>query len=380
MKAFHIWIDDQIFPKQVGSTSISARYIREQVQLAKDEGAEKLVLHINSPGGSVFEGFAIYNELTRAGLPVESYIEGMSASIATLIMLAGEDNKIFMSPASQLMFHKPMAQTQGNADDHENTIEELQKIESLMAERYAHKMSKTIDAGHELMSKGDYWVNPNEAKELNIIDFVQLPVSAFGNLSEFLSNINMSNKKNPLSSILSKVDKVLASLLEPIAGSERLADGTTTLYFEGDTIETGKAVFTDEQMSVPAPEGEHALEDGRTIVVDSAGVVVEIREIEASATAEEELAEANAEIERLEQANADLQASFDAYKADTTAKLKEVQTQMTAIKAQIASGPSGVAGEQGSSKKTEKTSNVQGGDKVIARLKDRLNRAKEGQL
>ena len=383
MKAFHIWIDDQIFPNQIGQSSISAKYIREQVKLAKEDGAEKLVLHINSLGGSVFEGFAIFNELTRAGLPIESYIEGMSASIATLVMLAGEDNKIFMSPASQLMFHKPMAQTQGNALDHENTIEELEKIERLMAERYAHKMGKPIEAGHELMSKGDFWVNPDEAKALNIIDFVQLPKVAFGKLNEFLLNLNMSKQTDNsfLKTLLAKANKFIAEVIEegPTAGTIRLADGETIIYFDGETLETGKAVFTDEAMTTPAPEGEHALEDGRLMIVDSAGIVVELREIEASA--DEKLVEAQARIEALEQENADLKASIEAQKTEATAKLKDAQALVAQLKAQVVSGNSGAQGEHGSNKKKPTaSSNVEGGEKFLSAIKEKLSRAKEGKL
>lgn len=377
MKAYHIWIDDQIYPESFGEQSISARFVRGEIAKAKSEGAEKLVLHINSPGGHVFEGFSIYNELTRAGLPIESYIEGMSASIATLIMLAGADNTIFMSPASQLMFHKPMIQTQGNSDDHAASIEELQKIEQLMAERYAAKAGKDISFGHELMSKGDYWVNPKEAKEMNIIDVIQLPVAAYGKKTNFLNNNQM--KKNNLNPKVAGLLNAMASALglgddsAPIAGAYPLADGKTILYCEGD-LETGKAVFIDEAMTTPASEGEHGLQDGRIVIVDAAGVAVEIREVEAPADASAELEAANARIADLEAQLAAAQTAQANLETAHTAKMKDFEAKFKTLKAAITSADTGVVGDLDANVKPVKQS------AFIEKTKARVALAQEGKL
>ncbi len=369
MKAYHIWIDEQIASEQLGEASISSKFIRAEIAKAKSEGAEKLVLHINSPGGQVFEGFGIYNELTRASLPIESYIEGMCASIATLIMLAGVDNTIFMSPASTLLFHKPMVGTQGNSDDHAKTIEDLKKIEDIMAERYAAKMGKQIEAGHDLMAHGDYILTPSEAKGLKIIDVIQMPVAAFGNLAKF-KNDNKMKKPNLIAQLLGEISALVSPTFT--AGMTRLADGNTTLYYEGDTLETGKAVFTDEAMTTKAPEGEHALEDGRIAIVDAAGVVVEIREIEAAASTE--LETANARIAELEAENTALKAEKEAATTAHAAQVAAFNQKFTALKAAITSGSAETKGEQGGKNEPVKESDF------ITKTKARIEAARRGEL
>jgi FtsZ-binding cell division protein ZapB len=194
-----------------------------------------------------------------------------------------------------------------------------------------------------------------------------------------MSKNNLNPKAVQLINSISALLGIKASDDEPKAGSIRLADGETIIYFDGDALETGKAVFTDEAMTTPAPEGEHALEDGRLMIVDSAGIVVELREIEASA--DEQLQEAQARIEALEQENADLKESIEAQKADTTAKLKDAQALVAQLKAQVVSGNSGAKGEHGSNKKPKTaSSNVEGGEKFLSTIREKLSRAKEGKL
>ncbi len=370
MKAYHIWIDDQIAPESFGEASVSAKFIRGEVMQAKKEGAEKLVLHMNTPGGHVFEGFAIFNELSRAGIPIEAYNEGVIASIGTLIMLAGADNTIYMSPASQLMFHKPMVGTQGNSDDHAASIAELKKIEDLMAERYAHKMGADISAGHDLMAHGEYWVNPNEAASLKIIDHIQMPIAAFGRKQEFINQKNNMKKTNVLMSLISEITAMISP---PTAGMQKLADGSTILYFEGDTLETGKAVFTDESMTTKAPEGEHALEDGRIAIVDAAGVVVEIREVEVGAADQTaELATANARIAELEAELATAKAENQAQATAHQTQIGGVTAKLAKLQAMVVSAGSGVDGDVIQTQKKESA--------FMKQTRERVEAAKNGKL
>jgi ATP-dependent protease ClpP protease subunit len=383
MKSHHIYIDD-VITSEVDAfgtpKGISARMVRNEIAKARANGAEKFILHISSPGGIVFEGFEIYNLLTGTGLPIDAYVESLSASIATLIMLAGEDrNTVFMTPTSQIMTHKPHTQTQGSSDDHKNTVEELEKIEQLMAERYAHKIAATlgtpydIEKGHALMSEGDRFINPSEAVAIGLCDVVQSAIAAVSQkhfaayMESKKTNPENKMKKNPLIlALLAEVSAMFASDRSQFkAEAAKLADGNTTIYAEG-AIEVGKEVFTDEAMTTKAPEGEHALEDGRIIVVDAAGVVVEVREVEASTDAElqAENEALTAENETLRSENATLQASIVDLKKSFDAKLATYETKLTALKAAITTDgklPKGVAvskSNEGSSIATKSTASA----------------------
>lgn len=393
IKAHHIWIDDYITPEVNEFTGqpkgISQKFVKGEVEKAIANGAEKIILHINSGGGSVFEGFGIYNLLTGAGIPIESRIISLSASITTLIMLAGEDNTIIMSPTSQLMFHKPSVQTQGNSDDHAKSVEELKNIEDLMAERYAHKMGKSIEEGHALMSKGDYFVNPKVAKEMGMIDLIEHPKVAKS--IKIYHNNNEMAKTNLNPKAAAMINNLTALLFgasdedtpTPTAGSIRLADGETIIYFDGDTLEVGKAVFTDEAMTSKAPEGAHDLEDGRQMIVDAAGICIELREMIIDEK-DKELQAANARIEALEAENATLKAEKQAAETSAstaTAKLADVAKQFTALKATLTSGDSGVKGENGGKPaSTSIATETKGIDKALEKISAKLKAAKEGKL
>lgn len=388
LKPYHIWIDDYIdgsVDKFTGQPNgISVKYVRQHIEKAMADGADKIILHINSGGGSVFEGFGIYNVLTGCGLPIESRIISLSASIATLIMLAGEENSIIMSPTSQLMFHKPSVQTHGNSDDHEKSVEELKKIEDIMAERYAHKMGTSIEEGHSLMSKGNYFINPKDALALKMVDIIEVPKMAMVQDNLIINKMKNYKFTQNGQQIFNKILAMFAEAAEPTAGMIKLADGSTIIYFEGDTIETGKAVWINAEMTEKAPVGEHALEDGRLMVVDEAGVCVELREVEVFASAED-LAAANEKVAQLEAENASLKAEKEAAIATASAKttrLSEIEKQFTALKAQIVSSDSGVDGEHGNGGNAvvSKATKTIGMKESVEKLKNKLKAAKEGKL
>lgn len=332
MKDYHIHIDDTITSEVDISgqpVGISAKAIRKQVAQAKASGATRIVLHMNSGGGSVYEGFEIYNILNGSGLEIEAAVESLSASIATLIMLAGgEKNYLSQAPTSQLMFHKPLGKTEGTITDHQSAAENLGQIEDLMAEVYAKKIAQVtgtsydIQRGYDLMNKGDYFVTPSMAQTLGIIDSIRIPIAAHANFNK-INMKNINKKPTALQALLGEI----SALINPkhiTAGSIRLADGNSSIYFEGDELEVGKDVYTDEEMSIHASAGEHIIEDGRTIVVDEAGICIEIKE----PILDEQLEAANARI-------ADLEAELETVKNELTAEKQANTTKMNAIDAKM---------------------------------------------
>ncbi|MBO6270771.1 MAG: Clp protease ClpP [Clostridium sp.] len=98
------------------------------------EGVSQLKVHINSPGGDAYEGLAIYNILRNCGREVETFCEGLAASAASVIFMAG--SKRVMSDASLLMLHNPWTSLSGNAANMREEAEILDKISSAMAAAY----------------------------------------------------------------------------------------------------------------------------------------------------------------------------------------------------------------------------------------------------
>ena len=307
--------------KDIGTDKgeLSADYVRSEISKAQSQGSKEIKLIINSRGGSVYEGFSIYNDLQDAGLKITAYIHGFCGSIATLIASAA--SYVEMSETAQYMIHNASGGAQGTANEIKSTAEALSQIDTILAQNYSKKTKKSIEDIMSMMDKTTY-MTPQQAKELGFVDAVRMPIAAFG---KFNDKIKMdTNFKNKIASAFKAIEEALTGT-EPTNFVEPLADGITILYGDGE-LEVGKPVYTDETMTTFAPEGEHALATGKIIIVDAAGVIVEIREIEV-----EVVSEATNMVEELTAQVETLTAEITALKAEKTT----IETASAAFKAKM---------------------------------------------
>lgn len=129
------------------------------------ENYQELDIYINSGGGSVYGGLAIYNQLMRYQGKKTVYIDGLAASIASVIAMAGD--RIIMPKCSQLMIHKPWIFTAGNADDLRNEAESLDRCEQLIIQAYATKIKESVSAEDIAQKmKMETWLNADDAFEM----------------------------------------------------------------------------------------------------------------------------------------------------------------------------------------------------------------------
>jgi ATP-dependent protease ClpP protease subunit len=98
------------------------------------ETVNTIELRVNSPGGDVFEGISIYNRLKSHKAKVIAYVDGMAASIASIIIQAADE--IVMGDGAEIMVHKPLSFTYGNASDLENVIQRLDEVEERLLSIY----------------------------------------------------------------------------------------------------------------------------------------------------------------------------------------------------------------------------------------------------
>lgn len=128
-----------------------------------------IVVRINSYGGSVSDGLAIYNSLRQQAASIEVRIDGIAASIASLIAMAGD--RVLMPPAALLMVHAPWGASVGNAGDMREFADQLDQFARAMAEAYARKAGTTPDAMLALLtSSQDHWFTAAEAVSLGLAD------------------------------------------------------------------------------------------------------------------------------------------------------------------------------------------------------------------
>lgn len=126
-------------------------------------------LHINSPGGEVFEGIAIYNSLKQHSATVKVTIDGIAASTASFIAQAGD--RVVMAEAASMMIHEPYGMAMGNSSTMEKMAEELGKIAATIAGIYAKRAGGTEDEWRARMLD-ESWYRDQEAVDAHLADEV----------------------------------------------------------------------------------------------------------------------------------------------------------------------------------------------------------------
>jgi ATP-dependent Clp protease protease subunit len=155
---------------QVDDTS--ANLICAQLLLLAAEDAEREIsLYINSPGGSVTAGLAIYDTMQFVPCDISTVCMGLAASMGQFLLCAGEPGKRFALPHARILMHQPSGQAQGQAADIAIQAEQIVYLKQMMAERIAFHTGQTLER-IEADSDRDRWFNAQEAKEYGIIDAV----------------------------------------------------------------------------------------------------------------------------------------------------------------------------------------------------------------
>jgi ATP-dependent Clp endopeptidase proteolytic subunit ClpP len=130
-------------------------------------------LRLNSPGGSVFDAVAIYNALKRHAGEITVWVDGIAASAASYIAMAGDT--IVMPENAFLMIHDPSGLVMGTAEDMRSTAEALDKVKSSLIQGYAAKSGKPDDEIANLMA-AETWLDAKDALALGFIDRMAEPV------------------------------------------------------------------------------------------------------------------------------------------------------------------------------------------------------------
>jgi ATP-dependent protease ClpP protease subunit len=156
---------------EIGAFGVSAKAFL--ADLGKLPDAAPLTLRLNSPGGSVFDAVAIYNALQRHVGPVTVTIDGIAASAASYIAMAGDE--IIMPENAFLMIHDPSGMVMGTAADMRAMAEALEKIGGSLLRGYAAKSGKPEDEIAVLMAK-ETWLDAAEALDMGFADTMSEPV------------------------------------------------------------------------------------------------------------------------------------------------------------------------------------------------------------
>jgi ATP-dependent Clp protease protease subunit len=128
-------------------------------------------IYINSPGGSVYAGLAIYDTMQYISSDVATICTGMAASMGAVLMCAGAHGKRTALPHSRIMIHQPLGGAQGQASDIEITYKEISKLKKELYDIISNHSGQPFDKV-EKDSDRDYWMTAEESKAYGMIDEV----------------------------------------------------------------------------------------------------------------------------------------------------------------------------------------------------------------
>ena len=188
-KSADVYIFDEI-----GTFGLTAQSFIEEIKSYKDT---PMSLHINCVGGDVFEGMAIYNVLKKRTARTTVYIEGIAASMGSVIALAGDE--VVMAENSLFMIHNAWGGAMGEATEIRKTAAILDKISGEIADIYTKKTNLPYNRVKEMMDE-ETWLSADEAFNLGFIDSISdaIKVAAKYDVSKF-KNITDKEIQNKLS-------------------------------------------------------------------------------------------------------------------------------------------------------------------------------------
>jgi len=160
-----------IFLGQQVDDELANRISAELILLAAEDDKRDIHIYINSPGGSVSAGLAIYDVMQFVPNDVATYAMGMAASMGQFLLCAGTPGKRFAMPHAQIMLHQPHGGIGGTASDIRIQAEQILYVKRILAERTALHTGQSIEQV-EADSDRDRWFTADQAKEYGFIDHV----------------------------------------------------------------------------------------------------------------------------------------------------------------------------------------------------------------
>ncbi|HEY3980923.1 MAG TPA: ATP-dependent Clp protease proteolytic subunit [Streptosporangiaceae bacterium] len=160
-----------IFLGQQVDDDLANRICAELILLASEDPKRDISIYINSPGGSVYAGLAIYDVMQFVPNDVSTYAMGMAASMGQFLLAAGTTGKRYAMPHAAILMHQPHGGIGGTATDIRIQAEHSLYLKRVLAERTALHTGQTVEQ-IEIDSDRDRWFTADEAKDYGFVDQV----------------------------------------------------------------------------------------------------------------------------------------------------------------------------------------------------------------
>ena len=181
MDVFSRLMMDRIIFLGAGVDDYTANVIQAQLLfLDSSDPGKDISIYINSPGGSVYAGYGIYDTMQYISCDVSTICTGMAASMAAVLLVAGTHGKRFALPHSRVMIHQPLGGMQGQASDIEIAAKEILRVKGELYKIISEHSGQPLEV-IERDSDRDKWMTAEEAQVYGMIDKVLSPKPKKGN-------------------------------------------------------------------------------------------------------------------------------------------------------------------------------------------------------
>ncbi len=164
-------VDRIIFIGTPINDTVANVVVAQLLFLQMQDGKKDINIYINSPGGSVTAGLAIYDTMQFVTCDVNTYCMGIAASMGAVLLCAGTKGKRYALPNSDIMIHQVSGGAQGQASDVERQVEYMYKLKKRLNGIISHHTGKSVEQVHNDADR-DYYMTADEAKEYGLVDEV----------------------------------------------------------------------------------------------------------------------------------------------------------------------------------------------------------------
>jgi ATP-dependent Clp endopeptidase proteolytic subunit ClpP len=276
---------------EIGSFGIGAKQFIAELKEYKDK---HIHLRINSPGGEIVEGSAIYNALTRHEGGLTVHIDALAASMASVIAMSG--NPVYMADNALLMIHNPWTLAAGEAKDLRKQADLLDTMKSNLIRAYQKKSGMEEKAIAKLMDE-ETWLDAVEAVALGFVDAIEDGIPAAASAKEMRARFDTFAKAKMQNTVISEAAEVSAPAAEPVVEETPVAAEAVESVTDAPVVEEAAPAVEE----APVVEEAQAAVTADSLVAKISDMAAKLAEVEVRATA------AEAELSKVKEAFAALE-------------------------------------------------------------------------
>jgi ATP-dependent Clp protease, protease subunit len=276
---------------EIGSFGIGAKEFIAELKEHKDQ---HIHLRINSPGGEIVEGSAIYNALTRHKGGLTVHIDALAASMASVIAMSGDP--VYMADNALLMIHNPWTLAAGEAKDLRKQADLLDTMKSNLIRAYQKKSGMEEKAIAKLMDE-ETWLDAVEAVALGFVDAIEDGIPAAASAKEMRARFDNFAKAKMQNTVISEAE-VSAPAADPVVEETPVAAETVEAVADAPVAEEVEVIAVEE---APVAEEAQAAVTADSLVAKISDMAAKLAEVEARADA------AEAELSKVKEAFAALE-------------------------------------------------------------------------